>query len=166
MTMSDELAPVRRALLDQARAEAERTLAEARAAAAQQVARAQRDADEILATARNSGTSDATAMVAGNRRQVRGDARDIDLAAQHAVYEDLLTRVTASVEARLATPTARAALRHLVIEALGDDAVITDRPDGSIVGVVAGRRMEISPRRLAADGLARCAARVRELWTS
>jgi len=166
MTMTDELAPVRRALLDRAQADAERTLTEARAAAARHIAEAQQSAADILAAARNAGASDAEAVVAGSRRQVRGDARDAELATQRAVYEDLLARVTASVEARLATPAARAALRRFIGGALGGDAVVTELPGGGAVGAVAGRRLEISTRQLAEHGLARCAGRVRKLWVS
>jgi V/A-type H+-transporting ATPase subunit A len=161
MTMSDELAPLRRDLVDRARADAERTLADARAEAARRIAEAQRTAADILDSARKAGASDAAATVAGSRRQVRADARDAELAAQRAVYVDLLARVTVSVGARLATPDARAALRRLVGDSLGDNAVVTELPGGGALGTVAGHRLEMSARRLAEQGLEHCPGRVR-----
>jgi vacuolar-type H+-ATPase subunit E/Vma4 len=165
MTLAEELAPVHRAVLDHALADAERILADARAAAADHVARAERTAADILAKARESGALDARSGVAAQRRQVRKHARDGELAAQRAIYDTLTERVAAAVEVELGTPVAREALCRAVHDAVGQDATITELP-GGVVGSVPGRRVELSARLLAQRGLSRCSARVRELWTS
>jgi len=164
MTMTEDLTPVRDALLRRAYADADRILAEAEAAAARRIEQADRTAADILDRARESGRLDAAAAVSERHRQARDRARDAVLAAQRGAYDELVARVVAAIEAELATDAWRNALRRRIAEELGPDAVVAELPRGGVTGSAPGRRIAIGPDQLAERGLS--GGRVRELWTS
>ncbi|HTI22746.1 MAG TPA: hypothetical protein VL652_17255 [Kutzneria sp.] len=166
MTTTEDLGPVRAALLRRAQADADQILAAARACARDRVDEARRTAADILDRARQAGAMDAAADAAERHGQVRDRARDAVLAAQREVYDELVTRVTAAISARLTTDVARAALRRVIEDRLGGDAVLADLPDGGVSGSVPGRRLVITAGQLADSGLSQCAARIRQLWVS
>ena len=166
MTTTEDLGPVRAALLRRAQADADQILAAARASARDRVDEARRAAADILDRARRAGAMDAAADAAERHAQVRDRARDAVLAAQREVYDELVSRVTAAIAAKLTTDVAREALRRVVEERLGGDAVLADLPDGGVSGSVPGRRLVIPAGQLADSGLSGRTARIRPLWAS
>lgn len=165
----DLLVPVRAALLAEARAEADRLLAQVDAEAAATIARAEAEADGIRGEARAQGEADAAAVLAAERARARRQARAIVLAAQRDVYEDL----RASVLRRLPALRAEAAygawrdrLRERVHTELGADAVVTEHPDGGVVGELGGRRVAYTLAGLAEQALDELGEDVEGLWAT
>lgn len=145
--IEDPLAPVREGLLERARQDGRRLLAEARATADAALARAEQEASGIRAEARAQGEADAAVVLASERMRVRRQARSVVLRAERDAYLGLRAEVHASLAGwrdgaghqRIGDRLAARA-RDL----LGEGAVITEDASGGVVGEVAGRRVVLS----------------------
>jgi flagellar biosynthesis/type III secretory pathway protein FliH len=164
-TQQEALAPVRRALLDAARDEAE-----TRRAAAEEDARAVRaEADEraagVLAEARRRGEADGADRVRSERAAARREARAVVQRARQESYDRVREAAVGAVGELLDHAAARDRLRALVVEELGEDARFTEAPGGGVVGEAPdGRRVDASATRLV--DLAMDRVDLEGLWSS
>jgi vacuolar-type H+-ATPase subunit E/Vma4 len=163
------LAPLRAELLRRARADADRTRREAADAAAVINAEAIARRDAILAAAVTRGAAEAAQLRAAHRAMVRHGIRADELAAQRAVYEELVEQVTEAVCAlrhEPGYPSLHQRLADRARELLGPDAVVTDAPGGGIVASAAGRRLDYSLVGFAGRAIDRLGADIAGLWSS
>lgn len=151
---TDELAPLRAALLDLARSEAARTLAAADTDASGVLARAEEEGRQITAAAKAEAADDAARLLA--RQQARRDreARSVELRARRAAYDELVRRAHLAVDALAREPLVHDRLVHLARAALGPGAVVHDDGNGGVVAELDGRRAEYSLRALADEAVA------------
>lgn len=164
----DPLAPVRDALLDQARRAAADMRNAASADAAEAVAKARRRAAEILAEAERQGAADGAALAAVERMRARRKAREIVLRAQRAAYDELRRRARAAVtELRdhSSYPVLRYRLARLARSRAGPGATLSEHPDGGVLAVTQDRRVDCSLGMLADRALEALGAEVEGLWT-
>lgn len=157
--------PVRAALLRAARAAADRD-----------VAAAQHDADDVLATATatvsamhaaaaEAGRAEAAARNARVQAQARRDRRAAELRGQAAAYAQLRERVRAAVGALpVSHPQLRDRLAARARAELGPDARITDATDGGLLAEAPGRRLDLSLDALADLAVDALGAEVNRLW--
>jgi vacuolar-type H+-ATPase subunit E/Vma4 len=167
-TLPEALRPVGSALLARARADADRVLADADAAAADVLARAQGEADAILAEARAQGEADAAGVLATERARARRQARSVVLVAQREALEALRSQVLMRVAALRddpAYPAWRDRLGDRARAVLGPDAVVTEHPDGGVVGEASGRRLAFTLEGLADQAIQALGVEVEELWS-
>jgi vacuolar-type H+-ATPase subunit E/Vma4 len=167
-TLPEALRPVGSALLARARADADQVLAAADAEAADLLARAQAEADGILAEARAQGEADAAGVLATERARARRQARAVVLAAQRDAFEGLRVQVLAEVPALRGDPSYAAwcgTLGDRVRAVLGADAVVTEHPDGGVVGEASGRRVAFTLEGLVDQALDALGADVEGLWS-
>ena len=165
---ADPLLPVREALLACARADAERLLAEVDAEGDAIIARAQAEADAIRAEARAQGEADAAAVLVAERARGRRQARAVVLAAQRESYAGLRTRVVEQVATLRGDPWYAAwcdGMREEVRSALGPDAVVSEHPEGGVLGEASGRRVAFTLVVLAERALDALGPDVEGLWT-
>ncbi|MGZ4494443.1 MAG: hypothetical protein ACXVWU_07080 [Nocardioides sp.] len=149
----DPLAPVREALLGDARGEAARLLAAAAADRTATLTAARAEAEAILEAARAQGRADAEALLGVERARVRRQARSLVLAAQRATYEDLRAAVRLGARRLRADPAYarwRDGLAARARATFGADAVVTEPPEGGVV-VEAGTRRAADTLDLRAD---------------
>lgn len=167
-TGPDPLAPVRRALLDRAAADAATAVAQAEAEAAATLAQARVQAEEILARAREQGEADAAVMLAGERARAARQARLLVLSARAQAHNDLRgqaraaaagLREDASYAGLVAGLTAR------VHRELGEDAFVQELEQGGVVGRAGDRTMTLSLPDLAEDVVDRLGAELEWLWS-
>jgi vacuolar-type H+-ATPase subunit E/Vma4 len=164
---ADALRPVADALLDKARREAARIRTEARAAADAQLAQARAEADQILAGARTAGHAEAAASARTERVRARRRARSIVLTARRESYEELRWRVRSAVAARCAeNPETADLLRRVAADQAGPDARILTAPDGGVIAVAPGHRVDCSVPALAEHAVDLLGAEVERLWAS
>lgn len=143
--MTAALAPLREALLRRAEADAGRTLAQARRAAAEIVGAAELQAAESAEQARARGAAEAAEVLAAERARTRRAVRSAELAARAAAYERLRAEVVAAVRGVRTErdyPRLRERLAAEARRLLGQDAEITDAPNGGVYGRVAGARVD------------------------
>lgn len=166
MTAPDAaLAPVRAALLDRARADAARLLADADDDARRALQAARAEAARVVAAARAQGEADAEEAVAGQRARARTQGRALTLQARRSAYESL--RSTARAEARrLAAerPGLTERLAAVARERLGPAAEVSTAPDGTVVAVHGRSRWEWSPEAMADDVVRELGQEVEQLW--
>lgn len=155
--MNDEsiaaaLEPVRRALLDDARGEAGRIVAEAESDAERARRNALAERDDVVDRERRAAARTAEAEAA---RAVDDAERSAHVAVLHArdtVRELFLRRLHDAVE-RLPDderyPELRERLAELARSQLGPATSIEDSPDGGVVGTSSGRRVDYGLRSLA-----------------
>jgi vacuolar-type H+-ATPase subunit E/Vma4 len=159
------LAPVRAALLAEARADAEATLAAARCDAAAVLAKAREEAARILTLARESGEVEAAIVVAARRSRARHRARAVELRARREAYEALCADARAAV-CGLSTAAEYADIRDTLTAvahaALGPDLSIMDAPGGGIVADSDGRRLDLSLQQFADSSVDAVAAEYEE----
>jgi vacuolar-type H+-ATPase subunit E/Vma4 len=161
------LGPVADALLDKARREAARIRTEASAAADAQLAQARAEATRILAGARTAGRSEAAASARIERVRARRRARSIVLTARRESYEELRRRVRSAVAARCAeNPETADLLRRVAVDRAGPDARIFTAPDGGVIAVAPGHRVDCSVPALAEHAVDLLGAEVERLWAS
>lgn len=164
----DPLLPVREALLARARADAERLLAEVDAEGEAIIARARVEADAIRAEARAQGEADAAAVLVAERARGRRQARAVVLAAQRESYAGLRARVVEQVATLRDDPGYAAwcdGLREQVRAALGPGAVVSEHPEGGVLGEASGRRVTHTLAMLAERALDALGPDVEGLWT-
>ena len=169
MTRRDPLLPVRAGLLDRAGSEAGRLLAEVDAETAAVIARAEAEADAIRAESRAQGEADAAGVLVAERARARRQARSVVLAAQREAYEELRSRVRRELPLLRADP-AYAAWTDRVGDdlraVLGPEAVVTEHPEGGVVGEAAGRRVASTLTGLAERALDALGSDVERLWST
>ncbi|GAB3258322.1 V-type ATP synthase subunit E family protein [Nocardioides dilutus] len=140
-----ELAPVREALLRMARAEADTVLAAADHDVEGVLAAADTEAAELRDRARAQAEEDTAVLEATEHSRVLREARSIELGAELAAYEALLSAAATTARARLADdPDVVAAMTERVRRELGPGATLSRTPDGGLVGEADGRRLGLS----------------------
>jgi len=165
--VNDGVEPLRRVLLADARAEAERIEAAARAEADACLAEARRQAEALLTQARAEGESAAEIQVAHDRAQARRHARVVLLAAQREVYDELRRRSFAEAASLKGTPRYRALLDRLRSAAhaqLGPGAQVEPAPNGGVVGTCGRRSVDYSLDALVERALDALGSSLAELW--
>jgi vacuolar-type H+-ATPase subunit E/Vma4 len=155
------LEPLKAELLRRADAAAAERLERAAAEDTATIAEAEEEAAQILEQARQEGISEAAVLVAAQRARSRRQARAVILRGRAEVLEDLRQRSMAAV-ARLGTepgyPELRSRLIDYVRARLGEEAVISDAPNGGVIGTVPGRRLDCSFATLVEQSFAERAA--------
>ena len=149
-------------------ADAERMLAEADAEVEATVARARAEAEAIRADARTQGEADAEAVLVAERARARRQARAVVLAAQRESYAALRARAVEQAATLRADPGYAAwcdRLRERIGDELGPDAVVSEHPDGGVLGEAAGRRVASTLVGLAERALDALGPDVEGLWT-
>lgn len=165
----DSLAPVREALLSEARRRARDLRAGAAADAEAAVSAAHREAEEILSRARAEGESDGRSAAAGRRAAADRAARATVLAAQREVYAEFRQRVRDDVCALRRDPLYPSLLRtlqELAREAAGPSAEVTSDPAGGAVARAPGRLADCSLSRLAERAADALGTEVSSLWAA
>lgn len=168
MTVAVE--PLRGALLDQARAEAERALAHADEQAAAKLADADERGAALVRRARAEGAAAAAIAGAHDHALARRRSRALVLAVERDLYEELRRRARAAVRSLRHDPGYEALLERLSAVAraqLGEGAVLElDPPDAGGVQASSGaRRVDYTLDALAERCLGQLGGRLEELWT-
>ena len=161
--MSDDLAPLRTALLRSARTEAARLRAEAEAYRDAALAEARGRAETIRAEARERGRADAAALVATDLAATGRAARQIVLSARRDAYRDLCREVRRTAAAWLGEPAVRKAFQALAADRLGPEATVDPGPAG-LTAAAGGRQLELRADTLADAAVRRLGATLEELW--
>jgi vacuolar-type H+-ATPase subunit E/Vma4 len=164
---SGALEPVRAWLLAAAHADAERLVAEATAGAERLLASTRAETDVILAEAREQGTAEGSALAAAERARSRRIARRLVLQAEREAYEELRARSRAAARALRQDPdypALRARLTRLALAAAGPGARSSEHPDGGVIAVAPGIRVDCTLDGLAERAIAALGGEVAELW--
>jgi regulator of protease activity HflC (stomatin/prohibitin superfamily) len=129
----DPLAPLRTALIDRARAEGARVLAEAYEEERQAMAAARDEAATLLARARADGEAQAAALLALDAAGARQQARSLVLRAEREAYDELRRRACLAVRDLLDGPGRRARLASILRRRLRGPATVRELPDGGLL---------------------------------
>jgi vacuolar-type H+-ATPase subunit E/Vma4 len=163
------LDPLRRAILEQAQAEADRIRAGAAERAERTVSAAEREGAALAERARADGA--ALGRLRGARELAAGrrNARTYVLQAERDLYDELRGRAREAVLGLRSDPVYPALLEALAAAArrqLGEDVELEiDCPQaGGVRASVAGRSVDYSLTTLADRCLARLGDRIEELW--
>ena len=160
------LQPLRRRLLECARADAEREIAEAEREAQRVLAEARNQA-QLAETARAAGRAAAETVSAQRRAALQRELRGAVLAARRDIYQRRCRRGTEAV-LRLrddpAYPHWAAALRAAARATLGADAQLREHPTGGVVAEAGQRCVDLSLAGIAARVLDDTTAQVGEPW--
>ena len=159
----------RDALLAEARASAERIVAEAEAEAGARIEAARRAAEDIVTRAREQGEAEGRLVARREAAQRTALSRREVLSVQGALHEELRHRVLVAVQAirhESDYPDLLARLAAAARRDLGDDAdVEIDPPDGGGVRAHAGTRLvDYTLPALAARCVEALGPAVRGLW--
>lgn len=161
------LAPVRAAMLGQAREQAASIVARARREATELMTQAQQAAETAVARARADGRAQAAALAAAERSRARRDARTVLLRAQRDVLETLRAQVAEAIGALRGDPGYEQLLRRLTTlarQAAGPDATITDHPDGGVIATAPGVVADCSLPWLASQAVEAIGPDMARLW--
>jgi vacuolar-type H+-ATPase subunit E/Vma4 len=162
------LQPMRRHLLECARADAEREIAEAEREAQRVLAEARNQAAQLAEAARAAGRAAAETVSAQRRAALQRELRGAVLAAQRDNYQRWCRRGTEAV-LRLredpAYPRWAAALRATAQATLGADTQLREHPTGGVVAEAGQRCMDLSLAGIAAWVLDDTTAQVDEPWS-
>jgi hypothetical protein len=145
--MTSALRPVRAALFEAGRRDSAALLASARAAAAATTASAVAAADRVTAEARTRGRGDAEKYLAIQHSRGTAQARSVALRADRDGHDLLRSAARAAVDAQRSTvdsALARTVLVGILHAVLGAEATVQDCPDGGVIGVAGGRRLDLS----------------------
>jgi vacuolar-type H+-ATPase subunit E/Vma4 len=155
-TQQAALAPLRQALLDAARSDAQRVRDEAERDAAGVVGEAARRAAEMGEEARRRGVADGEERLARSRAAARREARAVVLRAQRCAYDGLRAAAAEAVADLLRPEGERARLRAVLVDALGGgEASVEESPDGGLRATAPdGRSVDASAQRLVDVALA------------
>ena len=172
MTVTTEavtaLTPVRGWLLRDARAEADRVVAEARDQAAATLDRARADAERAVALAVVAGQSEAARFAAAERARGHEQARTVLLSARREAYDELCGEVLAAAARLRDEPGYQRLIGRLATmaaDAAGPEATITVAPGGGLVARSSQVVVDCSLPRLAVLAVEALGDRVRGLWT-
>lgn len=166
--VSDALQPVRTALLRRASDDAARTVAEARNDADSDTATARARVDADLQRVAADAEAQALAEQTLTRTEARRDARAVELAARREAYDEFRRRVTSGVIALCQDPAYPDVRDRLIAQArrtLGRDATIAEHPDGGVIAVTPGRRLDLSFPAIADRAVVDAGTKVAELWS-
>jgi vacuolar-type H+-ATPase subunit E/Vma4 len=163
------LGPLRDALLDEAEAGAERRRAEVEAERAKRLADARAKASALVEEGRLEGRRAAKQEGARRRGAARRRAREAELAARGALFEELRRRARAGAFGLRVDPTYPELLDRLAEAAqaqLGADAELeVDRPGtGGVVARSGRRSVDYTLPALADRALADLDGEVEKLW--
>ncbi len=162
------LQPMRRHILECARADADREIAEAEQEAQRVLDAARDQAAQLAETARAVGRAAAETVSAQRRAALQRELRGAVLAARRDIYQRWCRRGTEAV-LRLrddpAYPHWAAALRAAAQATLGTDAQLREHPTGGVVAEAGQRCMDLSLAGIAARVLDDAKAQVDELWS-
>ena len=162
------LQPVRRRLLECARADAEREIAEAQQEAQHVLAAARCQAAELAETARAAGRAAAETVSAQRRAALQRELRGAVLAARRDIYQQWYRRSTEAV-LRLrndsAYPHWATALAAAAQATLGADTQLSEHPTGGVVAEAGQRRIDLSLAGIAARVLDDTTAQLDEPWS-
>jgi hypothetical protein len=146
---AEALAPLRRALLDAARAAAATRRAEAEDEARAVEGEAAGRAAAMRAEARRRGAVDGADQLAAQRSAARRRARGVLLHAQRTAGERAREAAVVAVAEVLADPPQRERLAALAHDALGADTRVRDAPGGGLLAQARdGRRVDVSAAHL------------------
>ena len=167
--LAEQLAPVRRALIEDAHRQAQTLLSDAAVEAEQIEADASAERETAISGARAKGVAAGEHEAARDAARARRTARARVLAAQRAVYDDLVAAVVAAVSALRTDPGYPDLLEGwsaLARAQLGPDALVTrdPSPDGGVIATLDDRRVDYTVTALAERELARLAQKVGGLW--
>ncbi len=161
------LQPMRRHLLECARADAEREIAEAEQEAQRVLAEAHHQAAQLAEAARAAGRAAAETVSAQRRAALQRELRGAVLAARRDIYQRWCRRGTEAV-LRLrddpAYPRWAAALRAAAQATLGADAQLREHPSGGVVAEAGHRHMDLTLAGIAARVLDDTAAQGGGPW--
>ncbi|MHA7653199.1 hypothetical protein ACX9NE_26505 [Mycobacterium sp. ML4] len=161
------LQPLRRRLLECARGDAEREIAEAEQEAQCVLAEARNHAAQLADTARAAGRAGAETVSAQRRAALQRELRGAVLAARLDIHQ-LWCRHGTEAVLRLrddpAYPHWAAALRSAAQATLGADALLREHPTGGVVAESGQRRIDLSLAGIAARVLDDTAADVGDPW--
>jgi len=160
-SLSDELAPLRSALLREARSDADRVSAEAAADIDRHMREAEHRVAALREEARNSGQSQAEAAAVLQVTAAGREARRLVLAARHGAYLALRDAIRDRLDD---APRLRSAFVRRVRRVLGAGVTTTTVP-GGVVGVSEDRRVECTIDGLAETALERLGVAVEEMWS-
>lgn len=161
------LQPLRRRLLECARADAEREIAEAEREAQRVLAEARNQAAQLAETARAAGRAAAETVSAQRRAALQRELRGAVLAARRDIYQRRCRRGTEAVLRLLddpAYPHWAAALRAAARATLGADTQLREHPTGGVVAEAGQRCVDLSLAGIAARVLDDATAQVGEPW--
>jgi vacuolar-type H+-ATPase subunit E/Vma4 len=160
---AQDLAPVRKALLRRARAEADHLRAGAARDRDRLLGDARRRAEEIRHDAEREGRAAGAAAAAADVAAAGRAARQIVFDARRRAYHDLVREVAGRLGRWMSDPAVVAALRAGITDALAPGAVV--HADGeALTGTNGGRRIEVSPAGLADAAVRRLGSDVERLW--
>lgn len=166
---SDPLAPLRAALLRSARRDADADTGAAEAERRRVLAEAHAEAERIRAQARAEGERDAEQLRLDQRARSRRRARATVLAEQSRALDALRREVGRRLVEMWRDPDRHDALRQrLVVVAradLGDEAVVTEVPDGGIVATTPRARATYRLTDLGDEAIASLDTDLDGLWT-
>jgi vacuolar-type H+-ATPase subunit E/Vma4 len=162
------LQPMRRHLLECARADAEREIAEAQQEVQRVLAEAHNQAAQLAETARAAGRAAAETVSAQRRAALQRELRGAMLAARRDIYQQWCRRGTEAV-LRLrddpAYPHWATALRAAAQATLGADAQLREHPTGGVVAEAGQRCIDLSLAGIAARVLDDTTAQLDEPWS-
>lgn len=169
-SVEENLEPVRLALLADGEARARKIVSEATRVGDELVARAERDADAEVDTARRRNERSARASVDQALARARTDAHRVVLDTQAQNHRHLIEDVRDAARAMRQDPRYAALVDRLEMLAtaqLGSTAVIERDPDtaGGVVAVAGNRRVDYTLTALADRALDTLADEVAQLWT-
>jgi hypothetical protein len=159
----DPLEPLRSELLTQAQRDADQLRATAASEAAAAVAAAEAEAAALVDRARVRGESDARGLQAHERARQRRADRAVVLEAERAAYDELTRRSRDAVRELLAEADNRTRLALVLTGRLGPGASVTRLPDGGMHAEdVEGRSVDASVAALVDSALSQLD--VSRLW--
>lgn len=167
--LAEQLEPVRRSLLDDANADAQRLRDDAGADAGRTIAQAEEDADaEVEEVQRRSAIANR-AHADQERARARADGHNRVLAARERIHQQLRTSVREAARQLRSDPRYPALLDHYEARALADlgPTAHVDRdpdPAGGIVATAGQRRVDYSLDALADLAVDALADEVATLW--
>jgi vacuolar-type H+-ATPase subunit E/Vma4 len=160
----------RDALLADARASAERTLAAADAEARERLAEARRDAGDVIGRARAEGEAEGRLLSAREEAERAAARRAAVMASRGEAHRELVRRARSEVLALRGEPGYPALLARLEAaarRALGPDAELEVDPpgEGGVRARAGSRLVDYTLPALAEGCLAALGPRVRRLWS-
>ncbi|MER5390512.1 hypothetical protein [Saccharopolyspora sp. NPDC002686] len=162
--MRNALVPLRDGVIARAQREADAELRVARREAETLIAEAREASSAAVDKAVARGREDAAAARSAEEARRRRSERAVELAAQREAFEELIGEVTARLS-QLDDQALRDRLRGRVRSALGSEAEVVDAPGGGVIGRVPGRLVDLSFRTAAARAVEELGADVERLWT-
>jgi vacuolar-type H+-ATPase subunit E/Vma4 len=163
------LDPVRRAIVDDAREEADRMLAELELELGGRIDGARDEAAKILVAARSAGEEEGRLEATRETSRLRTEARMTVLAAERELYDELCARSREATLALREDPGYRELLERLAAAAraaLGPDAELeVDPPElGGVRARAGSRSVDYSLPTLSERCIGRLGRRLRRLW--